>query len=134
MPADDVSGHANLARSTGIPIAVGESLYSIGQFRSYLETGAASIMQPDVARVGGISPWMKIAHLCEAFNVGVAPHYVMELSVSLVSAVSNGLYVEHVPELEAVTTSRIEIELPHAIPPAHPGLGIQWKVTVLAGT
>jgi L-alanine-DL-glutamate epimerase-like enolase superfamily enzyme len=90
-------------------------------------------MQPDVARVGGITPWLKIAHLCEAFNVGVAPHYVMELSVSLVAAVANGLYVEHVPELEAITTSRIKIEQPHAIAPSLPGLGIAWKPTVPNG-
>jgi L-alanine-DL-glutamate epimerase-like enolase superfamily enzyme len=52
LPADDVSGHIALARSTTIPVAVGESLYSLAQFREYLQRGAASIVQVDVARVG----------------------------------------------------------------------------------
>jgi hypothetical protein len=55
MPADDVSGHQRLAESTSIPIAVGESMYSIAQFRDYLQRGAASIVQVDVARIGGIT-------------------------------------------------------------------------------
>ena len=52
-----------------IPIAVGESLYHPAQFREYLERGARSIVQVDAARIGGITPWLKVAHLAEAYNV-----------------------------------------------------------------
>ncbi|MGI5516127.1 enolase C-terminal domain-like protein [Streptomyces sp. CA-106131] len=38
LPADDLTGHVELARTTRIPVAVGESLYSLGQFRQYLES------------------------------------------------------------------------------------------------
>jgi L-alanine-DL-glutamate epimerase-like enolase superfamily enzyme len=126
LPADDVSGHVALARSTSIPIAVGESLYSVAQFRDYLARGAASIVQVDVARVGGITPWLKVAHLAEAFNVHVCPHFLMELHVSLVAAIPNGRYVEHIPQLRAVTRGRMRIEDGHAIAPEAPGLGIDW--------
>ncbi len=73
LPADDIDGHVRLARSTAIPIAVGESMYSIAQFREYLDRGAAGIVQVDVARIGGITPWLKVAHLAEAFNVARLP-------------------------------------------------------------
>jgi L-alanine-DL-glutamate epimerase-like enolase superfamily enzyme len=126
LPADDVGSHAALARSTSIPIAVGESLYSMGQFRDYLARGAASIVQVDVARIGGITPWLKVAHLAEAFNVSVCPHFLMELHVSLAAAVPNGRYVEHIPQLRAVTTNRLRIADGHAIAPDTPGLGIDW--------
>ena len=126
LPADDVSGHAFLARSTSIPIAVGESLYSIGQFRDYLQREAASIVQVDVARVGGITPWLKVAHLAEAFNVQVCPHFLMELHVSLVAAIPNGRYVEHIPQLRAITRGQLRIEDGHAVAPDGPGLGIAW--------
>jgi L-alanine-DL-glutamate epimerase-like enolase superfamily enzyme len=126
MPADDVSGHARLARATTIPIAVGESMYSIAQFRDYLERGAASIVQVDVARIGGITPWLKVAHLAEAFNVDVCPHFLMELHVSLVAAIPNGRYVEHIPQLRAITTGEMTIESGRAIAPETPGLGIPW--------
>lgn len=100
LPSDDVSGHARLARSTSIPVAVGESIYSLGHFREYLEHGAAQIVQADVARIGGITPWLKAAHLAEAFNVAVSTHFLMELHVGLVAAVPNGRYVEHTPQLK----------------------------------
>ncbi|WP_194926242.1 mandelate racemase/muconate lactonizing enzyme family protein [Catenulispora pinisilvae] len=126
LPADDVAGHATLAQSTTIPIAVGESLYSAAHFRDYLARGAASIVQPDVARVGGITPWLKIAHLAETFNVDVCPHFLMELHVSLTAAIPNGRYVEHIPQLRAITRSQMSIENGHAIAPETPGLGIDW--------
>ena len=126
LPADDVSGHAELARATSIPVAVGESLYSAGQFRDYLHRGAASIVQVDVARVGGITPWLKVAHLAETFNVHVCPHFLMELHVSLVAAIPNGRYVEHIPQLRAVTHEEMRVEDGHAIAPDLPGLGIAW--------
>ena len=56
MPADNVGAHAELARASRVPIAVGESLYSLSQFKEYLAHGAASIVQVDVARIGGVTP------------------------------------------------------------------------------
>ncbi|WP_326953076.1 mandelate racemase/muconate lactonizing enzyme family protein [Amycolatopsis sp. NBC_01286] len=126
LPADDVSGHARLAASTPVPIAVGESLYSIAQFRDYLHRGAASIVQPDVARIGGITPWLKVAHLAEAYNVDVCPHFLMELHVSLVAAVPNGRYVEHIPQLRAITRTEMTVENGRAVPPETAGIGIDW--------
>ncbi|RXZ48826.1 mandelate racemase/muconate lactonizing enzyme family protein [Agromyces fucosus] len=126
LPADDIEGHVRLSRSTATPIAVGESMYSIAQFREYLDRGAASIIQVDVARVGGITPWLKVAHLAEAFNVDVCPHFLMELHVSLVAAVPNGRYVEHIPQLRAVTKKEMLIESGRAYAPESVGLGIDW--------
>ncbi|SDT28975.1 mandelate racemase/muconate lactonizing enzyme family protein [Microlunatus soli] len=126
LPADDVSGHVRLAASTSIPVAVGESLYSIGQFRDYLQRDAAHVVQPDVARIGGITPWLKVAHLAEAHHVDVCPHFLMELHVSLVAAVPNGRYVEHIPQLRAITTEEVEIVDGHALAPDRPGIGIAW--------
>ena len=126
LPAEDISGHRLLAQATSIPIAVGESLYSSSHFREYLASGAASIIQADVARVGGITPWLKIAHLAEAFNVKIAPHFLMELHVSLAAAVPNSLYVEYIPQLRQITRSEIEISNGSAIAPSIAGIGIDW--------
>jgi L-alanine-DL-glutamate epimerase-like enolase superfamily enzyme len=132
LPADDVEGHVALARSTSIPIAVGESLYSTSQFREYLQRGAASIIQVDVARVGGITPWLKVAHLAETFNVEVCPHFLMELHVSLAAAIPNGRYVEHIPQLRAITRTELSIRDGHAIAPDTEGLGIDWDLDAIA--
>ena len=125
-PAEDVQGHALLRAQTSIPVAVGESMYHLSQFREYLERGACSIVQPDVARIGGITPWLKTAHLAEAFNVPVCPHFLMEIHVSLCAAVPNASWVEYIPQLDRITTSRLEIDDGYAIPPQTPGLGIEW--------
>jgi L-alanine-DL-glutamate epimerase-like enolase superfamily enzyme len=126
MTADDLGGHARLARSTSIPIAIGESLYSHLHFREYLAAGACSIVQVDVARIGGITPWLKVAHLAETFNVAVCPHYLMELHVALCCAVPNARWVEYIPQLDELTVQGMRIEAGHAIPSDVPGLGIDW--------
>ncbi|WP_432856240.1 mandelate racemase/muconate lactonizing enzyme family protein [Amycolatopsis sp. CA-161197] len=131
LPADDVAGHVRLSAATSIPVAVGESLYSVAQFRDYLHRGAASIVQVDVARVGGITPWLKVAHLAEAFNVQVCPHFLMELHVSLTAAIPNGRYVEHIPQLRAITTAEMTISDGHAVAPETPGLGIPWNLDAM---
>ena len=126
LPAEDVQGHRQLREHTTIPVAVGESMYHLAQFREYLEQGACSIVQPDVARIGGITPWIKVAHLAEAFGVPVCPHFLMELHVSLCAAVPNAAWVEYIPQLDDITEHRIRVEEGWAYPPGEPGLGIAW--------
>ncbi|HEX3781972.1 MAG TPA: mandelate racemase/muconate lactonizing enzyme family protein [Pseudonocardiaceae bacterium] len=126
LPADDVTGHARLAASTTIPIAVGESLYSIGQFADYISRDAAGIVQADVARIGGITPWLKVAHLAEAHNIAICPHFLMELHVSLCAAVPNSRYLEYIPQLTAITRTPLLVTEGHAHAPQAPGLGIDW--------
>lgn len=124
--ADDVGAHQRLTQSTSVPIAVGESLYSISQFKDYLQMDACSIVQTDVARIGGITPWLKVAHMAEAFNVAMCPHFLMEIHVSLSAAVPNGRYVEYIPQLDPITLQGMTIKNGRAFPPQSPGLGIEW--------
>lgn len=133
MPADDVGAHRQLARQSRVPIAVGESMYSLSQFKDYLQAGACSVVQADVARVGGITPWLKIAHLAEAFNVPICPHFLMELHVSLVCAVPNAPTLEYIPQLDAVTRAPLDIRDGHAHPPDAPGIGIDWDWDAVRG-
>lgn len=132
MPADDLTGHARLAAASRVPIAVGESLYSPGQFADYLRHGACSIVQVDVARVGGITPWLKVAHMAEAMNIAVCPHFLMELHVSLACAVPNGWMLEYIPQLDAITTAQMEIRSGTAHPSDAAGLGIDWDWAAIA--
>jgi L-alanine-DL-glutamate epimerase-like enolase superfamily enzyme len=132
LPAEDLAGHAELARHTALPIAVGESLYHPAHFREYLERDACSIVQVDCARIGGVTPWLKVAHLAEAFNVAVCPHFLMELHVSLTAAVPNAAWVEYIPQLDDITTSRLAIADGHAVAPMVPGLGIDWDFAAIA--
>jgi L-alanine-DL-glutamate epimerase-like enolase superfamily enzyme len=131
LPAEDLAGHVELAALASMPIAVGESIYSIQHFREYLERDACSIVQVDCARIGGITPWLKVAHLAESFNVAVCPHFLMELHVSLAGAVPNVTWIEHIPQLDAITTSRLVMEDGYALVPNAPGLGIDWDFAAI---
>lgn len=131
MPAEHVAAHAQLLSSTSVPIAVGESMYHPAQFAEYIKQDACSIVQADVARVGGITPWLKVAHLAEAHNLAICPHFLMELHVSLCAAVPNATWVEYIPQLDGITTSRIRVEDGYAFPPDTPGLGIEWDWPVI---
>jgi L-alanine-DL-glutamate epimerase-like enolase superfamily enzyme len=126
LPADDISGHVRLSEHTSLPIAVGESLYSVSHFREYLQRHAASVIQVDVGRIGGITPWLKVAHMAEAFNITVCPHFLMELHVSLCAAVPNARWVEYIPQLDDLTTEGMAITDGWARPSDAPGLGIAW--------
>lgn len=131
LPADDISGHERLSQHTSLPIAVGESLYSVSHFREYLQRHAASVIQVDVGRIGGITPWLKVAHMAEAFNVAVCPHFLMELHVSLCAAVPNARWVEYIPQLDELTTERMRMEQGRARPSDAPGLGIEWDFAAI---
>ena len=117
LTADDLNGHVRLSQSTTHPHRPWAKASTVHlHFREYLQQGACSIVQVDVARIGGITPWLKVAHLAECFNVPVCPHFLMELHVSLCAAVPNARWVEYIPQLDSLTTEPMRIEDGHAIP------------------
>src|SRR5581483_10690254 len=126
LPAEDTFGHARLREQTSIPIAIGESLFSRYQFRDYVTAGGASILQPDACRCGGITEWLKVAHLADCHNMQVSPHFVMELHLPLVAAIPNGLFVEYIPSLDPVLGEPLKLVDGHFIPSEEPGLGIPF--------
>lgn len=87
LRADDLAGHTELARrlaaSSGVPIAVGENLHTAYRFAEYLRAGAAQIVQPNVVRVGGITPFLRIAELAAGHGAALHPHLLPELSGQL---------------------------------------------------
>lgn len=132
----DVHSHRQLKQSISTPIALGESLYSKYQVLDYLKNDAVDFVQADVAFVGGITEWLKIAHLANAFGKPVAPHYMMELSLHLLCGVQNGYMLENVvggsfTELD-VLEHPITVENAVGIPPQRPGHGIVFDAEKLA--
>ena len=73
-PPDCLDALAQVHKSSPVPIAAGERLYSLTQMRDFLERGCADFVQPDISHCGGISAVKKMAALCEAHYVALAPH------------------------------------------------------------
>lgn len=73
-PPDCLDALAQVHKRSPVPIAAGERLYSLTQMRDFLERGCADFVQPDISHCGGISAVKKMAALCEAHYVALAPH------------------------------------------------------------
>jgi len=95
--ADDYSGLARVTAALKTPIAGGEYLWGVTPFRHMIEHHSVDIVMIDVARVGGITPWMKVAAMAEAFNLPVVSHIMPEIQAHTVAACPNGLTVEYMP-------------------------------------
>ncbi len=74
VPPESPEQMATVARATSIPIATGERLTTKYEFARVLQTGAASILQPNLGRVGGLLEAKKIAGMAEAHYAQIAPH------------------------------------------------------------
>jgi L-alanine-DL-glutamate epimerase-like enolase superfamily enzyme len=94
---DDYQGLAKIADALTTPICAGEYLYGIAPHRQSMTHHSVDIVMIDLLRVGGVTQWMKVAGMAEAFNMPVASHLLPEIHVHLVAAVPNGLVVEYMP-------------------------------------
>ena len=98
LPAEDFRGYADLRASIGIPVAAGESLYTEAQFRELLLAGGIDFIQPNVCRVGGITPFLRIARLARQFSVPVMPHLLPDISGQLAMSLPLTPFVEDIDE------------------------------------
>lgn len=98
--ADDIDGLAAISRATPIPIASGELEFSTYGFKELISRGGADIVQPDVGRVGGVTEWLKVAHMAHAFNLPVAPHAYQVIHLHLACATPNLKVVEYLSQTE----------------------------------
>ncbi len=138
---DNLEGYQAVASATGTPIAAGENEYTRYDFKELLQRKLLGVIQPDVTRVGGITEWMKIAHMAEAFGVPCAPHAVQEIHAHLVAAVPNATFVEYYAPDHALQRFLDQLFLEpretklirsgHLLPPSRPGLGLELSAEVL---
>jgi L-alanine-DL-glutamate epimerase-like enolase superfamily enzyme len=127
---DDVPGHVRIVREGGLPIAAGENLHTVYEFRQLIAAGGVTFPEPDVTNCGGVTAFMKVCHLAEAFNLPVTSHGAHDLTVHLLAAVSNRSYLEaHGFGLDRFIAEPLRIEAGYAVAPERPGHGVEldWK-------
>jgi L-alanine-DL-glutamate epimerase-like enolase superfamily enzyme len=91
---DDIAGQARVVREGGLPVAAGENLRSLWEFKALIVAGGVSFPEPDVTNCGGVTAFMKIARLAEAFNLPVTSHGAHDITVHLLAACPNRSYLE----------------------------------------
>jgi L-alanine-DL-glutamate epimerase-like enolase superfamily enzyme len=131
---DDPAGHARILREGGLPIAAGENLRSLWEFKLLVAGGGVSYPEPDVTNCGGVTPFMKITHLAEAFNLPVTSHGAHDVTVHCLAACPNRSYLEaHGFGLDRYIAEPLRIEDGFALAPGRPGHGIAFDWTGLEG-
>ena len=124
LDAYDNEGHAALAAKFDTPIATGEMLTSAGEHAELIRHRACDYLMPDAPRVGGITPFLRIAAQAENAGLSLAPHFAMELHVHLGAVYATEPWVEHFDWLEPLFNERLEIREGRMVVPDRAGLGL----------
>ncbi|MDR6292229.1 MULTISPECIES: mandelate racemase/muconate lactonizing enzyme family protein [Inquilinus] len=141
VPPGQEEAMAQVARATSIPISTGERLCTKYEFQRVLELGAASILQPDIGRVGGILETKKIASMAEAYYAQIAPHVycgpvVAAASIQIGACSPNFLIQESILDYGGfhgeILKTPLTFDDGYLIPSREPGLGVELNLDVVA--
>jgi L-alanine-DL-glutamate epimerase-like enolase superfamily enzyme len=129
--SDDLRAHAELRQLCGVPIALGENLATEFQFREAALLGACDIVQPNVVRVGGITPFLRIATLVRAHGLTLAPHLLPDLSGLLAVCLPEECEVEIVEDaslgdLGVLERPAVTDGFAYPADAGRPGLGLRF--------
>ncbi len=122
---DDIESHRRLAESISTPIALGEQLYLVENFTAFMDRGALHYAQPDVARMGGITPWLQAADLALARGVPVVAHVgdMMQMHLQVSIAHQACRMLEYIPWLRECFTEPATVRDGYFEIPRDPGTG-----------
>jgi len=127
--ADEIDNLAKLAKETSIPIAVGENHYTKWEFKELMERGAVEIVQADIGKCGGVTEFIKIAAMADAYGLPACPHHTEFVDAALVAAIPNGLFHEYLQEFfdpkAQVFVDHIKPRNGEVAPLNKPGFGIE---------
>jgi hypothetical protein len=130
--ADDLPGHVELRRSTDVPVAIGENVHTEHRFREWLVAGACDIVQPNIVRVGGITPFLRIAEVVRDHGATLAPHLLLDLSGQLAVSLPDEVEVEDVEDASFAALGALAGPSPVAVADGwltvgdHVGLGLRF--------
>jgi L-alanine-DL-glutamate epimerase-like enolase superfamily enzyme len=128
---DDFAGLARVTDALTTPVAGGEYVWGPVPMRHMMEARSVDIVMIDLVRAGGISQWVKIAGMAEAFNLPVVSHLLPEIHAHLVAGVPNGLTVEYMPWSLKLYRETPKIENGQIVVPDRPGLGLEFDPAAL---
>lgn len=140
VPPGQETAMAQVAAHTSVPVAAGERLTTKYEFFKLLDSGAASILQMNIGRVGGLLEAKKIASLAEVYYAQIAPHLYngpvgAAASIQLAACTPNFLIQESIGTWDGfhaeVLKQPIQWEDGYIIPSKAPGLGVELDMDVV---
>lgn len=130
---DDYAAYSRIRKEGGLAVAQGENLHTLYEFKQALDSGGVDFPQPDASNIGGITGWLKVAHLAEAHNLPVCSHGMQELHVSLLAGVVNQGWMEvHSFPIDQYTLAgKVKVVSGVCAPPSSPGTGVEFDFAKL---
>jgi L-alanine-DL-glutamate epimerase-like enolase superfamily enzyme len=132
LRSDDTRGYRALRSAIDVPVALGENVHTIHRFRDLVDAEAIDVMQPNVIRVGGITPFLAIAEFAREAGVTLAPHLLPELSAQIAFALPEETWAEDVEDARftplgvLAAPSGVEVVSGRAVGGHAPGIGIRF--------
>ncbi|WP_308164440.1 mandelate racemase/muconate lactonizing enzyme family protein [Agromyces sp. ISL-38] len=132
LRADDLAAHVALRDRIEVPIALGENLHTRYRFAEFIDAGVVDVVQPNIVRVGGITPFLAIASLADDRSVDLAPHLLLELSAQLALTLPGEHLVESVEDASfadlgvLAATSPVAVDGTRVRTTGQTGLGIRF--------
>ncbi len=122
---DDVEAHAQLARLTRIPIALGEQIYTVESLCQFMLRGAVQFVQPDVTRIGGVTPFLRAIASASAQSLQVAPHAgeMSQVHVHIAFHSPSCSVLEYIPWIRACFLQPATVRDGYFVKPEAPGAG-----------
>ena len=129
---DDYWGHNRVLKEGGLPIAAGESLRTVTEFKHLFNAGGVSFAEPDASNIGGITAWLEVANLAREKKLPVTSHGIHELHVHLLAGISNSSYLEvHGFGIDRFIENSPEFKNGEMQAPNSPGHGVKFKEHLL---
>jgi mandelate racemase len=130
--AHDYAGHARVAQELATPIQCGENWWGPQDLRKAIDSAACDLMMPDVMKIGGVSGWLQVAALANAFSIRLSNHLFVEVSTHLLCATPTAHWLEYADWFNPILQQPLAIEQGYAILDDRPGSGIEWNEEAVA--
>ena len=127
LPASDLAGYEALAASSPVPLATGEHHQGLVELAPFFRQECCTVVQPDLAMIGGITEALRVAQIADHYGLVVAPHFLPALFIHLAAAAPSVCWMEHFPLLEPLFDNPVDMDANGEITPsAEAGHGLKW--------
>jgi mandelate racemase len=124
--ADDAAGHARIRAAVSTPIQLGESWWGLDEMTASITAGAGDHAMLDVARIGGVTGWLRAAPVAHAAGLPLSSHFWPEISAALLTVSSGAFLLEYLDVAAGVLREPTRIVDGAVVLPDEPGSGVEW--------
>jgi mandelate racemase len=131
VPQENLLGHAEVRKSSSIPIQAGENWWFPRGFAEAIAVGASDLIMPDLMKVGGVTGWLRVAGQAEAASIPMSSHLFAEASAHMLGVTPTAHWLEVLDLAASILADPIKIN-DGTLTARGPGLGLEWNETAVS--